>query len=115
MPRLPLATSNALTGEEPDATRRLAAPSTLAITMGADRFTTRWDDVEKQFDKLVEAHLDLGDAINNCNLGEIVGYRELDKKEMEEYLGQLQVEVDELQERGHQIVESMNRRLHRQG
>ena len=70
-------------GVGPDATRRLAAPSTLASTMDAKRISARCTDVEKQFDKLVDAHSDLGDAIKNCSLEEIVGYKELEKKEME--------------------------------
>ena len=76
--------------DELDATRRLAAPSILASTVDTHRIAARCMDVEKQFDKLVDAHLDLGDAIKNCSRGDIVGYEELEKKE----------KVEELQERG---------------
>ena len=44
----------------------------------------------------MEAHSDLGDAVNNYNQGDIVGYGKLEDKEMEEYLVLILGEVDNL-------------------
>ena len=66
------------TGGGLDATRRLAAPSSMASTVDADRIAARCTKLERLFDRLVEVHADLRDAIQNCHLGEIIGYQELD-------------------------------------
>ena len=78
---------------------RLAAPSTMASTVDANRVAARFAEVEKKFDRLVEVHADLRDAVQNCNLGNILGYQELESKEMDEYLQQLQEEVEDLNDR----------------
>ena len=92
-----------------DATRRLAAPSTVASTVDADRLTLRRTEVESQFGKLVDAHSDLRDALKNCSLGEVVGYEELEKDEMDNYLKTDQAEVDDFLERAQEAVDSLIR------
>ena len=52
--------------------------------MDAGCVVTWCNEIEEQFVRLIEAHADLKDAIDNYYLEDIVGYGELEQKEMGE-------------------------------
>ena len=93
----------------PEATLLLAAASTVVSTVTGPKVEARCQQLEEQLLSVVHAHADLVDAISNCNIGEISGYKELEEDEMKSYLKPRQDAVEELKHRAEAVVESLTR------
>ena len=102
-PRLPAS------GPGPEATLRLAAASTVVSTISGPRIDARCKELRQQLTMVVHAHSDLTEAIANCNIGDIIGIKDLEEEMMGNYLRPLEVEVEEVEHRAEQIIFSLNR------
>ena len=102
-PRLPASVPG------PEATVLLAAASTVASTVSGPKIDARCREVRRQLTVVVHVHSDLAEAVTNCNMGEVSGYKDLEEEMMNNYLKPLEDGVEELEHRAEQIVLSLNR------